>query len=216
MKRILLLLIILICVGNYAQITNSKFLIGAEAGVNVNQSDYVNDTKKSSLQLGLLAEYQLSKNFSVMSKVKYYESQVIFSYSKIIGIGMFGNQYEFYNCVYDGKVISIPFTINYNFKIYNNLSGSLRIGPSLNAEISKNYNYPTEVKRDYSSFFVGINGGVNLNYSTDKLIYFVGFEPIFGAERGTTTGKDFNNQSQTQHYNMENYLFNLGVKFHVK
>ena len=107
-------------------------------------------------------------------------------------------------------------TINYNFKIYKKLSGSLRIGPSLNSEISKNYDYPLEVKRDYNSFFVGINEGANLNYNTDKLIYFVGFESNFGAERGTTTGKDWNNKNQTQRYKMENYLFNLGVKFKIK
>ena len=217
MKVVLTLFTMLVFVSYYAQnITNSKFLVGTEAGINVNQSDYVNDTKKTSLQLGVLAEYQISKNFSVMSKIKHYESQVIFTYSEFIGSGMFGNHYKFHNCTYNGKIISIMLTINYNLKIYKKLSGSLRIGPSLNSEISKNYDYPLEVKRDYNSFFVGINEGANLNYNTDKLIYFVGFESNFGAERGTTTGKDWNNKNQTQRYKMENYLFNLGVKFKIK
>lgn len=217
MKRNLTLLSILFFVINYAQkIKDSKFLVGIESGINSNVSDYINDDKKTSLQFGVLAEYQLTKSFSVMSKIKYYESQVNFAYSKIIGSGTFGNQYQFYTSNYDGKIISVPFTINYNFRIYDKLSGSLRIGSTLNFETSSKYEYPIEVKKDYSSFFIGLSGGADINYHTQKIIYFVGFEPYFGAERGTTTGKDFNNQTQTHNYRMENYLLNLGVKFKLK
>ena len=216
-QRILTILTIIFSVNIFAQnISERKFLFGAETGININQSDFINDSKKISFQGGILGEYILSKNFSIMGKIKYYESQVIFHYSKIIGSGMFGNQYQFLTCKYDGKIISLPITANYNFKIYRNFFGSIRLGPSLNSEISSNYDYPTEVSKDYSNFFVGITGGINLNYNTEKTIYFVGFEPMFGAERGSTTGKDFNNQQQTQNYGMENYLFNVGMKFNLK
>lgn len=197
-------------------ITENKFLFGAETGININQSDFINDTKKTSIQGGIIGEFILSKNFSIMGKLKYYESQVIFNYSKIIGSGIFGNHYQYFTCKYDGKIISLPITANYNFKIYRNFSGSLRLGPSLNSEISSKYDYPAEVNKDYGNFFVGITGGANLNYNAEKTIYFIGFEPMFGAKRGSTTGKDFNNQQQTQNYGMENYLFNVGMKFNLK
>ncbi len=121
-------------------------------------------------------------------------------------------QYQFLTSKYNGKIISLPITANYNFKIYQSVPGSLRVGASLNTEISSNFDYPTEVSTDYCNFFVGITGGINLNYNTDKTIYFIGFEPMFGTKRGSTTGIDFNNKQQTQYYEMENYLFNVGIK----
>ncbi|EKB61441.1 outer membrane beta-barrel protein [Bergeyella zoohelcum] len=197
-------------------IPESKLLIGAETGININVSDYENDTKKVSLQGGLLAEYLLNKNFSLIGKVKYYQSEVIFTYSEIIGSGMFGNHYNFITSSYNGKIISIPITFNYNFKIYKNISGSLRLGPSFNSEISSDYNYPTSVNKDYSKFFVGISGGINLNYNTENKVYFIGFEPMFGVARGKTSGQDLDGKNQTQRYNMENYLINVGMKFRIK
>ncbi len=197
-------------------ITENRFLFGAETGININQSDFINDTKKISVQGGILVEYILNKNFSVMGKLKYYESQIIFPYSKIVGTGMLFNQYEFFTCKYDGIIISLPITANYNFKIYRSLSGSLRLGTSINSEISNKYDYPAEVKKDYGNFFIKITGGINLNYNTEKIIYFVGFESLAGAKRGSITGKDFNNHQQTQNYAMENYLFNIGMKFNLK
>lgn len=197
-------------------IPESKFLVGAETGLNLNVSDYVNDTKKVSLQGGLITEYLLNKNFSLTGKIKYYQSDVIFTYSEIIGSGMFGNHYNFITSSYNGKIISIPITFNYNFKIYKNLSGSLRLGPTFNSEVSSDYNYRTSVSKDYSKFFVGINGGTNLNYNTENKAYFIGFEPMFGAVRGKTNGQDMNGKNQTHRYNMENYLINVGMKFRIK
>lgn len=217
MKRIITFLTLLFFAKNFSQnIPESKFLLGAEIGINTNQSDYENDSNKVSFQGGILAEYVINKNFSLMGKLKFYDSQIIFTQSRIIGSGMFGNKYQFITCEYNGTIISIPITVNYNFKIYKNLSGSIRFGTSINSEISSRYDYATEVSTDYSKYFIGISGGLNLNYNTGKTAYFIGFEPMFGAKRGMTSGKDFNNQTQTHNYSMENYLFNVGVKFKIK
>jgi hypothetical protein len=216
-QRILVILTVIFSMNLSAQNSSeNKFLFGVETGINFNQSDNINYSKKISLEGGVLAEYLFSKNFSIMGKIKYYESQVIFNYSKIIGSGMFGNRYQYLTCKYDGKIISLPITANYNFKIYRNFFGTLRTGLSLNYEISSKYEYPIEVNKDYNKFFIGITGGINLNYTTEKIIYFVGFEPIFGAKRGSTIGKDMDYTQQTQNYGMENNLFNVGMKFNLK
>ena len=92
----------------------------------------------------------------------------------------------------------------------------MRIGPSLNYELSSNYNYPPEVNKDYSKAFLGLNGGFCLNYDMGKSIFFFGFEPCFGAKRGSTSGTDFNGLMQTQNYKMENILLNVGIKYKIK
>lgn len=215
MKRNLTLIVFFLTLNLFSQ-TENKIFIGAETGININQSDYINDTQKITMQIGILCEYIIYKKFSIMGKLKYYESTVKFDYSRITGSNWFGNQYQFINAEYNGKILSIPLTLNYNFKIHNKLSGSLRIGPSLNYELSSNYNYPTEVNKDYSKTFIGLNGGFSLNYDIGKSIILFGFEPYFGAKRGSTSGTDFNAVMQTQNYKMENILLNIGIKYKLK
>ena len=215
MKRYRTILLFFLTLNIFSQ-TENKFLIGAETGININQSDYVNDTQNISLQIGIFGEYSINKNFSIMGKLKYYESTINFHYSETTAGNWFGTQYKFIESVYNGKILSVPITINYNFEIHKKLSGSLRIGPSLNYELSSNYNYPVEVNKDYSKTFLGLNAGFNFNYDIGKSIILFGIEPYFGAKRGSTSGTDFNGVMQTQNYRMENILLNIGIKYKLQ
>jgi hypothetical protein len=210
-KRYLTLLLMLITLNLFSQTAN-KIFIGAETGININQSDYVNDTQNISMQIGILGEYLINKNISIMGKLKYFKSTVTFNYSRITGSTWFGNKYQFSDADYNGEILSIPLTLNYTFKIYNKLSGSVRIGPSFNYKLSSIYNYPAEVNIDYSKTFIGLNSGFNLNYDIGKSIIFFGFEPYYGAKRGSTSGKGFSEVMHTQNYRMENILLNIGIK----
>lgn len=215
-KQLFTILVLFFSVDFLAQkiTSNSKFLLGAEVGMNINQSDYINYSKKITFQGGVLGEYIFDKNFSLMGTIRYYESEVKFYSSDRIGKTWIGGKYNIFDNEYNGKIINIPIVLNYNFKIYKNFAGSLKIGPSFNTEISRHYNYEdTRIDQDNSKFFVGLTWGGNLNYKTPKIIYFVGLEQMFGANRGTTYGTDFDGKNQKMRYFMQNYVINAGVKF---
>lgn len=214
-KQLFTILIMAFAGSSIAQNTtsNSKFLLGAEVGMGISQSDYLNYSQKMTLQGGVLGEYIFDKNFSLMGKIRYYESEVKFSSSEIIGRTKLGYKYETFYNHYNGKIISIPIVLNYNFKIYKNFSGSLKIGPTLDTEISRHYNYEDKrIDQDNSKFFVGLTFGANLNYKTPRVVYFVGLEQIYGANRGTYI---VDNQRKIRHP-MRNYFINAGVKFPIK
>lgn len=218
-KQLFTILVMAFSVSSLAQNTtsNSKFLLGAEVGMNINQSDYLNYSPKITLQGGVLGEYIFDKNFSLMGKIRYYESEVKFYSSEKIGETWVGGKYKAFDNEYNGKMISIPIVLNYNFKIYKNFAGSLKIGPSFDTEIYSNYNYEdVRIDQDNSKFFVGLTWGFNLNYKTPKVVYFVGLEQMFGANRGTIAGTDFDGRKQTMRHSMQNYFINTGVKFYIK
>lgn len=214
-KQLFTILVMAFAGSSIAQNTtsNSKFLLGAEVGLNISQSDYLNYSQKMTLQGGVLGEYIFDKNFSLMGKIRYYESEVKFYSSEKIGETWFGGKYNRFDNEYNGKIISIPIVLNYNFKIYKNFSGSLKIGPSFNTEIYSNYNYEdTRIAQDNSKFFVGLNWGGNLNYKTPKVIYFIGLEQIYGANRGTY----ITDNGRKMGHSMQDYLINIGGKFPIK
>ena len=112
--------------------------------------------------------------------------------------------------------MSIPLTLYYNFKIYNKFYGAIKARPTLNFEISSEYNYPTEISNNYSKSFIGLSFGSTLNYDIGKSTLFLGLRPYFGAKRAKTTGEDMNGLLQTQNYLMENILINIGIKYKLK
>lgn len=216
MKQYLSLLLLFLTLNLFSQ-TKTKIFIGAEMGLNINQSDYIKDSQNITMQAGILSEYVLNKHFSIMGKLKYYESAVRFNYSRVTGSNWFGTEYDFVDAEYKGKILSIPLTFRYNFRIINKISGSVGIGPSLNYELSSIYNYPTEVNKNFSRTFIGLNTGFNFNYNIGKSTVFVGFEPYYGAKRGSRNGKGFySGNATTITYPMENMLLNIGVKYKLK
>lgn len=86
-KQLFTILVLFFSVDSLAQkiTSNSKFLLGAEVGMGISQSDYLNYYPKITLQGGVLGEYILDKNFSLMAKIRYYESEVKFYSSERIG-----------------------------------------------------------------------------------------------------------------------------------
>ena len=71
MIRYLILIVFFFTVNLFSQ-TENKIFIGAETGININQSYYDNDTQKITMQIGVICEYLINKNFTIMGKLKYY------------------------------------------------------------------------------------------------------------------------------------------------
>lgn len=203
----------------FSQDNAKKWFMGAETGLNIVQSDYVNDNQPVSVQLGILSEYYLNNNFAIVGKLKYYQAKVNHTVTETSynSSSLFNSSYTFNNVSYSGNILTIPIGLKYEFRISKTLRGAVKICPSLNYEISSQYDYPVGTKTDYNHFFVGLNPGAGLNYCvSESSILFVEAEPNFGASRGKTTGLDFNNQSQTHTYRIENIFINIGVKFKIK
>jgi hypothetical protein len=112
-----------------------------------------------------------------------------------------------------GAVVSIPMDIKWEFRIYKNLGGSLKIGPTYNFETkSTYYNYSPNLITDYPKQYAGINSGYGLNFFLNKkLALYLDFEYFTGSSKGYSDSFIGKN-----HYYTNNTFTNFGVKYHLK
>lgn len=167
---------------------------GVEAGVNT----IVARGNKNSFQAGLLAEYYIAKQWSIIGRIKYFETGVV------------NNSETGY---FEGAVISIPLDVKWEYRISKNFKGNFYLGFALNQETKSNYHYPPNEDTNFSKFYGTFNGGVGFSYFiNEKTIIFTNYETyLFGNDRnnGISLFPLIPNSPN-------NNLFNVGIKYNFK
>jgi hypothetical protein len=205
MKKLLFLLLFPFI--TYSQKTNTievinpkgNLYLGAEIGTNA-ISTFINSEPNKSFQGGILTEYYFAKQWSVIGRVKYFQTGVSFI-----------NNSNYVN--FTGSVISIPINIKWEFRIYKNLKANLKLGGAYNFETKTNYNFPPNFDTNISKSFSNLNTGFGLNYFiTNKIIFYIDIETYkFGGYKGNSQGSIF-----SENYYTENNLINVGIKYNLK
>ncbi|WP_233901255.1 outer membrane beta-barrel protein [Tenacibaculum piscium] len=202
MKNKLIILILILFINKVNSQSNElsnlkhKWFFGVETGFNKIIS--FQDTPKSeSFQIGLLTEYYFSNQWSIRGRIKYFKTGLSFS----------DNKYNF-----EGKVISIPINLQWEFKILKNLKGSLNLGLAFNQEIERKYSYPILENTDFSSFFTNLNTGIGFNYFlSERIAFYTNIEVyLWGNDRNND---DFINIIPIS---TDNRILNLGIKYNFK
>lgn len=130
-----------------------KWFFGVELGLNRITSTILDD--KNSIQGGILAEYYLARHWTLSGRIKYFKT----------GLSQNHNPPK---RLFKGAVISVPIDFKWEYKIFNNLNGNLKLGFALNKEIKNEYHYPPGEFTDYSTFYINFNPGLGLNYFISK------------------------------------------------
>jgi hypothetical protein len=186
-----------------------KWFFGVEIGTNEITS-FSNDESKNSFQGGILTEYYFAKYWSLSGRLKYYNTGVSFyrSDSNTGGWFNFGTD-EFFG-TFKGAVLSIPMNIKWEFRIYKNLRGSLKVGYAYNLETASNYsNYSENLNTDFPKQYGSFNTGYGLNYFLNKnLAVYADVEFYCGTTKGHRDGL-FGKTS----YKTANQLINFGIKY---
>jgi hypothetical protein len=198
-----------------------NYFFGAEVGLNTINSLTLNESNKS-IQGGILAEYYFAKHWSLSGRIKYFKTGVSFhkpeykSTSSSQGMGpnlsgLFDN--DEYLGRFEGAVISFPLDIKWEFRIYKNLSGNLKLGYAYNIETKNDYvNYTNNVRTDYPTHYGSSNTGFGFNYFINKKSsIYIDFENYFGAEKGRVPSFLFDGTK----YAINNQI-NIGIKYNLK
>jgi hypothetical protein len=194
---------------------NGQWYFGMEIGSNKVSSFMESDSKSYfPIQAGIGAEYYFSRHWSLSSRIKYYETGVSFykpGYNS--GSGFLNLDSDPYYGTFYGAVVSIPIDIKWEFRIYKNLGGSIKIGPAYNFETkSIYYNYSPNLTTDYPKQYLGTNSGFGLNYFINKkLALYFDLEYFSGASKGYSDALFGKNE-----YLTKNKLMNFGVKYNFK
>ncbi|WP_298541307.1 outer membrane beta-barrel protein [uncultured Aquimarina sp.] len=189
-----------------------KWFFGAEIGSNTITS-YSLGESSTSLQGGILVEYYFAKHWSLSGRLKYFKTGVSFNQDATGGSGFFSFSSPRYSGVFNGDVFTIPINLKWEFRIYKNLSGNIKLGYAYNIETKSEYvNYTSNLRTDYPKYYGSVNPGVGLNYFVNKkMSVYIDFENYFGPKRGKTPGL-FSDGSKY----LNNLLFNVGVKYTFK
>ncbi len=210
MKKALILLTILFWNYAHSQVENNsvtgtteivnpkgKWFFGAEIGVNMITS--IEPDHTNSFQGGILAEYYFAKHWSVDARLKYFTTGV-------------SNKYNSKKGVFEGAVLALPINIKWDYRIYKNLSGTLKAGISLNQEVKSDYYYPTSENTNFSTFYASFNPGLGLNYfiSANTAVYMNYEVYVLGSDR------DNADWLQILPNSPNNNLFNVGIKYNFR
>ena len=184
----------------------NKIYYGAEVGTN----DIISNSFTNGLhpQFGIMGEYFLTKNWSFLTKIKYYQTSV--SYKD-------PSNFETTNTflTFKGNVVSVPVTINYSIRLNKNFKVFAAIGFAYNIETNNNYQVPSITNPNFSNmksnYFTQTStiGFTNAISKTD--ILYISIEGNKGSNKGYDDqfliGKDVK---------IQNVFLNLGIKHNFK
>jgi len=186
-----------------------KWFFGTEIGLNTITSYTLGESKRS-IQGGVLVEYYFAKHWSLYGRLKYFKTGLSFDEGPSGG-GFFSSPR--YSGIFNGMVLTIPVNVKWEFRIYKNLSGNLKLGYSYNMETKSEYvNYTSNLRTDYPKHYGAVNPGLGITYFVNKKMgIYIDFENYFGPKRGRAPALL---SYGTKHLN--NLLFNVGVKYTFK
>ncbi len=191
-----------------------KWFFGAEMGSNTITS-YSSGEPNKSIQGGILAEFYTGRHWSLTTRIKYFKTGLSYFKQGSGGGGgflSFGSDPK--SIVYEGKVVTIPINIKWEFRIWKNFSGNLNLGVNYNFETQSKY-FSTSIS-DYDRYsakqYFSSNTGFGFNYFINKKqAVFINIESYLGGSKGDSGGFVFS----TPVYNT-NTLVNFGYKYNFK
>ena len=184
--------------------TNKKWYFGLEMGFTKIDS-YSHNEPTTSFQGGLFSEYYFSEKFSFTARLKYFKIGESHGGATILPI-LSENYHRF-----DGEVISLPINIKFEYKIFKNFRGNVKMGVVFNQEILSKYYYPIDKKTNYSTFFIDYNVGFGFSYflNADTAL-FIDFET-----KGLGKDRDDSPTFILPH-STNNSFINIGLKYSFK
>ena len=147
-----------------------KWFFGAELGLNTITS--LNPSPANSLQGGILAQYYLSNHISLSGRIKYFKT----------GVSNNQNSSKGY---FNGAVLSVPYNVNFEFKLFPKVNSTFQLGIALNQEIKSTYNYPPNSNTNYSTFYGSFNPGIGISYRlSPTTVLYLNYEAfVLGNDR---------------------------------
>jgi hypothetical protein len=213
-----LLILILLCPAGHKALSQSKEIkgnskadnsqwhcyFGVEGGLNQITTLRFSE-KYNHGQLGVLAEFYLTRNLAICARIKYFDTGVSFSERALSG--WFG--YDAKSGIFRGKVISIPVNLKREYKISPKIRGYFKFGWARNREIKSDYEFTPNLRTDYSKLYTNFNIGMGFSYfiHTNLAIYLDMENYNFGGAKGHGSGLVF-----SYYYYVGNNQISLGVK----
>jgi hypothetical protein len=187
------------------------WFFGAELGLNTITSNSENlEQNNNSIQGGFVAEYYLSKHWSLIGKIKYFDTGASYFVQGNNSI-IFGSETRL--LMFEGSVLSIPLALKWNYRLFPNLKGNLKAGLAYNFETKSNYS-SINMDTNYSKNFGSFTAGLGLEYTVSpKTILYVDFDTNqFGGYKGKKYALiSFNDNIYTT-----NNLLSFGMKHNFK
>ncbi|OYU85509.1 MAG: hypothetical protein CFE24_00990 [Flavobacterium sp. BFFFF2] len=176
-----------------------KWFFGADVGSNNITSFYASKPEYDTFQAGVMAEYYYKKKWSVLARIKYFETGLSYSY------------YGKYN-VFKGAVFAIPIDLKYEFKLLGSFRIHFQLGLAYNYETKSDYLYNYDANTNNATQFISINSGMGLSWYLTKDTAIYGMIDIFnlGGKKGNTS----NWIVDSQNYYANNNLLSIGIKQH--
>lgn len=217
MRKIFFALVMFISIIVFSQKNNGiklkkKLFYGVELGTN-RMPDFKTEAPKSSVQGGIFVEYYFAKQWSICTKVKYYETGVGFYKPNTHSGSWFDLGSDAYYGNFSGNVVNVPVFLKWEFRLYKNLKGNFKLGLSNNFETKSVYeNYSPNLKTDYSKYYNSFIQSMGLTYFIDdKSAVYIDMDYDYGTSKGFSQGF-FGNT----HYSTTNQLVSFGYKYTFK
>lgn len=207
MKRmyLVILLIPFFCMSQQKK----DLFLGAEVGINSITSYNLGEPNKS-FQGGFVAEYYFGNNWSLLGKLKYFETGVSFFKNGTNGTFLSS---ETKALIFKGSVLSLPICMNWNYKYFAKLKGNIKCGLAYNFETKSNYELATNIGTNTPKSFGSFTAGFGLQYiANKKTILFIDVDTnLLGGFKGTDDGFLF-----AKSYYTTNNLLSIGIKHNFK
>lgn len=226
MKIFIITFLFLIPTILYAQKTNinskGKWFFGAEIGMNIIKSN--EEKQYTKLQFGISSEYYFEKNWSFITKIKYFDTAVSYNNGKDIPpsfVVFFADNQRttpYDSLDFEGKVIAVPIQIKYEMDLIKQVKFFTTLGFAYNLEIESRYfvpnDYETLDQKKFNKSYVNLNLGVGLTYFLSKSsALFINSEYFrFGGAKG----KKSKNFFSLTLYEPENSFVTIGFKYNFK
>ncbi len=189
-----------------------KWYFGAEIGKNTISSFELGESN-TSFQAGVLAEYYFARHWSLIGRIKYFETGVSFykpnthsgSWFDLGTDGSYGS--------FNGAVITIPVNVKWEFRLHINLGASLKLGYTFAMEVKSEYGDYLNNKPSFQKNYGGLNSGIGLNYFiNDKMAVYIDNEFYIGnISKGREDGF-----FGPHHHFPTNRLINFGFKYQIR
>ncbi|MBC7493735.1 MAG: outer membrane beta-barrel protein [Flavobacterium sp.] len=185
------------------------WLFGVELGSNTITSHNVVESK-TSVQGGFVVEYYVGNHWSLIGKIKSFETGV--SFFKHGTGGLFSSS-ETKALIFKGSVLSLPVSLKRKFKLVSKLKGNLKAGLAYNFETKSNYELAINVDTNNPKSFGSFTAGFGLEYvANTKTILYLDFET---NQLGGYKGND-NRIILPRNYYTTNNLLSISIKHNFK
>lgn len=209
----LIILMVIFSSGSFAQEKDSvinpkgRIYFGVEVGNNAIRSFEFNEPNNS-FQGGLLAEYYFARHWSVSGRIKYYKIGASFSEGSSLD---FSNKTTYDSGRFNGEAILIPLDVKWEFRLYKNLAGFLKLGYALSIETQSEYSdYSPSITDNFSNHNHNFFAGYGLSYFINKKdAVFISVENFVGGNKGKQSGLNIFDDGRKY---LENTFINVGYK----